>query len=131
MEGGPRRSVEGGPLEFDDIAFGVGEVDRWPFAFGAVTRPGLFDRDGMMREVGADGGLVERGDRDREKVDVATLAARRRAAHRAELAVAGDAIEQRTADAYLIAPDTGMRAIVGAAENITGKAGPIHKIAEH
>src|SRR3546814_6961231 len=58
-----------------------------------------------MREVGADGGLVERGDRDREMVDVAALAARRRAAHRAELAVDGDEIDQRTAGAQLIEPD--------------------------
>src|SRR3546814_11383382 len=92
MEGGARRSIEGGPLEFDDIAFGVGDVDRWPFAFGAVTRPGLFDRDGMMREVGAAGGLVERGDRAREMVDVATLAARSRAPHPAELAARKSAL---------------------------------------
>src|SRR3546814_10336158 len=81
-----------------------------------------------MREVGADGGLVERGDRDREMVDVAALAARRRAAHRAELAVDGDEIYQRTAGAQLIEPDLGLRALVGAAENIPVKAGHIVEI---
>src|SRR3546814_6365853 len=81
-----------------------------------------------MREVGAYGGLVELGDRDREMVDVAALAPRRRAAHRAELAVDGDEIDQRTAGAQLIEPDLGLRALVGAAENIPVKAGHIVEI---
>src|SRR3546814_19609270 len=76
-----------------------------------------------MREVGADGRLVERGDRDREMVDVAAFAARRRAARRAQLAVDGDEIDQRTAGAQLIEADSGLHALVGAAENLPIKAG--------
>ena len=46
---------------------------------------------------------------------------RRRAAHRAQLAVDGDEIDQRIARAQLIEADFGLHALVGAAENFAVK----------
>src|SRR3546814_20912637 len=81
-----------------------------------------------MREVGADGRLVERGDRDREMVDVAAFAARRRAARRAQLAVDGDEIDQRTAGAQLKEADSGLHALVGAADTLEWKSGVLGRV---
>ena len=46
---------------------------------------------------------------------------RRRAARRAQLAVDGDEVDQRSAGAQLKKPDFGLGALVGAAENVAVK----------
>src|SRR3546814_4987536 len=102
----------------------MADIDRRAFALGAVALAGLLDRDVVAGEVGADCGLVEGFDGEREMVDVAAFASRRRAAHRAELSIHGHEVDQRAAGAEMMQDDFGLRAFVGAAEYLFVEAEP-------
>src|SRR5690606_337962 len=119
---GQRSSGGSRSLQLDDIAFRVADVDRRAFALGTITRTRLFDRDAVTGEMGADRGIVEAVESEREMIQVAALGPRRRAAHRAELARDGDEIDQGVTGTKLIEADLRLLALVGAAEDLLVEA---------
>src|SRR3546814_18621257 len=72
--------------------------------------------------MGADLGVVEAVESEREMIQVAAPGSRRCAAHRAELARDGDKIDQGVTGAKLIAADLRLLALIGAAENLLVEA---------
>src|SRR3546814_7551966 len=72
--------------------------------------------------MGADLGVVEAVESEREMIQVAAPGSRRCAAHRAELARDGDKIDQGVTGAKLIEADLRLLALIGAAENLLVEA---------
>src|SRR3546814_3708805 len=89
----------------------IAEVDRRTFALGPIARTRLLDRDAVTGEMGADLGVVEAVESEREMIQVAAPGSRRCAAHRAELARDGDKIDQGVTGAKLIEADLRLLAL--------------------
>src|SRR5688572_23949522 len=115
------------PLEFDDVAFGIADIERRPLAFRAVARACFTDLDSLLGQVGADLGLIVPVERDAEVIEVAPFLAWRRAAHAAHLAVDRHQIDQGAAGPYLGQSDLRLLALHPAAQDVAIE--PHHPVA--
>src|SRR6185312_7342048 len=105
-------------LELDRVAVGIADIERRAVAFGAVALDHLARMHAMRGEMGAQRALVERRDAQAEMIDVARLAAGRRAAHAAEPAVERDEVDERGPGAQLQEAELLLPFLEGAAEHV-------------
>src|SRR5436190_10214276 len=90
------------PLQLDDVALRVADVERGAASLRAVTRLHFADLDAGGGQVRAQAWLVELGQRQAEVIEVAALGARPCAAHLAERPVQRDQVDQLGSGAQLI-----------------------------
>src|SRR5688572_22142506 len=115
------------PLQLDDIAFRIADVERWSLALGAIARARLANLDSLRRQIGTDLCLVIAVKRDAEMIEVAPFLARRGATHSAKLAVDRHEIDQGLSGAHLRQSDLGLLALHRATEDIAVE--PHHAVA--
>ena len=110
------------PLELDDVAFGVRDIQGRAFALRAVA---LLHRSGGMAvrcQLAPDRRLVERVDPEAEVIQVAALRSRRRTACTPEHAVDRHEIDQRAAGAQLDQADRILATLDPATEGVDVEA---------
>src|SRR5690242_10588380 len=105
-------------FELHRIAVGVADVERRAVALSAVALDHLAGCDAVRGEMGAQRALVERRDAQAEMIDIARLAAGRRAALAAELAVERDQVDERRPGAQLQEAELLLPFLEGAAEHV-------------
>ena len=92
-------------LQFDGVAFRVGEVNRRPFALGAVPRCDRPRLDVVPPQMGRNRLGIERVHPQAKVIQVPATGPRRRATGRAQLSGHGNDIDQRAAGPELIQAD--------------------------
>lgn len=88
-------------FEFDDVTFGVGNIDRWTLSFRAVPGCDWTGLEAMRLQVAANSGFVERVYAQAEMIQIARLFSWRCATGAAKFAVNGYQINEALTGAEL------------------------------